>query len=476
MTEPIVLSAKRATFLRTTKKMNALWYANLEIELDEYIKEESYLEFGDELWIAKVINEQQNHGFLTLKIEADHCMSELNDYTVAPFDTTGTAGSLLTTLLNGTGWQVGTVNVTGNKQVVSDKRITVLAALWLMTEKWTGEFDFRLEKKQDGTFLRYVDFKTQIGSTSKKQPIRYDKNSDYISREKDTTHLITRLYPYGKDDLTCESVNPTGKIYLDSANIGNYKTRKEYALYTNIDNATDLYNYAVSYLALYDTPVYRYTANIADMTVFRIWDDEGVSLGDTARVYNKDLNINVDCRIKKIVKDYADPNYFEIEFDNVTESLAVSLKKLYDVINRLTPYENDSRTFELRDVTVSNAKDGGAGLPVVWLIYVGGILQEGYYQGPVVHVDRACHAYELWAYCAWKPTAGNVTIRVNRNGVSIGEVTIPQGAYVAPGEGEVGAGATTAIDVNLSYGDYLNIDILAADGVAQRVSVEVRCN
>ncbi len=47
---------------------------------------------------------------------------------------------------------------------------------------------------------------------------------------------------------------------------------------------------------------------------------------------------------------------------------------------------------------------------------------------------------------------------------------------MALGEGEVEAGAKISVDLPLYYGDYLNIDILAADGVAKRLTSQVRCH
>ncbi|MBA7479138.1 hypothetical protein ES707_14569 [subsurface metagenome] len=46
---------------------------------------------------------------------------------------------------------------------------------------------------------------------------------------------------------------------------------------------------------------------------------------------------------------------------------------------------------------------------------------------------------------------------------------------MAPGEGEVGASGSTLINVSCSVGDLLNIDVMAADGVAKRVTAALRC-
>ncbi len=60
------------------------------------------------------------------------------------------------------------------------------------------------------------------------------KNMQGIEVERDMSEIVTRLYPYGKDDLHIGSVNG-GKQYVDSENIGIYGIRegyKDYSEYT----------------------------------------------------------------------------------------------------------------------------------------------------------------------------------------------------------------------------------------------------
>ncbi len=464
-----ILSVKSALRLETTKEINGLWHAFIEIEKDDYILPEGYLEFNKELYIVKTIEDSIFKGFLTQKIWADHLMTELNDYTIAPFDTTTTGTATITAILAGTGWKTRSVNVSGSKRVYTDKRISVLAALNLAADAWDGELDFY-------SISRSVDFKTQIGRVTKTQ-VRYDKNAEYITRRRDTAKLITRLYGYGADDITIGSVNDNdgtkGQEYLESAAINDYRNVKEYTIYTNIPDKSDLMTYMQAYIDLYDSEFYYYTSGLANLSVVSSYASEKIRLGDTLRVYNKDMDINVDVRVKKIIQDLANPLNLYIELDNKTERLEKDLQDMLYRLEAVTPYVNDLRTLDLRNVIVPQGSSSG--IPVTWVMYVGGVLSAGAYQGPIVHVDRACTAYEIWAYCAWKPTGGNVRIRMNRTGTNIGEVVIPASAYVAPGTGEVGAGAVTPISVSLNYGDLLNIDILEADGIAERVTVALRC-
>ena len=465
MVEPNILSITKPIKLIFTKEINGLWHADLDIEKNDYIQEECYIEFEKELFIVRKINEIEDKNGLIFKVKLDHVMTELNDFLVAPFNYSGiTCETALTNVLSDTDWSVGVVDIEGTGDIKSNKMITALAATNLIAKEFDGEIDFHYPG-------RVVDLKQQIGTVTKLQ-IRCDKNSDYIERERDPTGLITRLYLFGKDDITIESVNPTGKPYLDSPHILDYRNIKPYPLYTNISDKTVLMNYGQAYLNLYDNPIYRYKINTWNLTIFPKWADEVINLGDTLRVYNTDLKLNVDARVKKIAKDLTDPRYQITELADKFKSIIEPVSELQQVIQNMT-FRNDRRALDIRDVTFP--RDIPTGLPHTWTIYIGGKLKAGYYQGPVVHVDRAGIAYEIWCYVAWKPTISDIVIRMNRNGVNIGEVTIPFGPYVAPGEGEVGLGAKIPVNVPLYYGDYLNVDILAADDIAQRLTAQVRC-
>ena len=59
------------------------------------------------------------------------------------------------------------------------------------------------------------------------------KNMTSLSVERNTQELTTRLYMYGKDDLTISSVNG-GKLYIDSKEgIEKYGIREAYRDYSD---------------------------------------------------------------------------------------------------------------------------------------------------------------------------------------------------------------------------------------------------
>lgn len=463
MTEPTIVNITKPISLKITKEINGLWDAVLDIEKDDYIKSDCYVEFDDELYIAKKIKRIKEKGKIFNRVDLEHYMTELIDLSVAAFDyESKTPTYLLTAFLSGTDWSIGTVNLTTPIDLKSDKRITILKALNLLAEKCKGELDFLKD--------RVVDLKSQIGTVTELH-LRYDKNCDYIKKTSDTTQLCTRLYCYGRDGLTIKSVNG-GIEYLDSAYINNYKYRKEKVIYTNIAVAADLKTWAEAYLAIYEIPILTYKVSLADLTKHKIWQHEIVNLGDTVRIYDDDLDLNVKVRVKKFKKDYVSENiYLEFvnylylpKFDTIIETVAY----LSEVISNIVPY-NDPTKISIESID---------NYQVVPVIYLGAPIRTGIYQGAVMWMHTSCTAIEIMVYLKWIPIAGNVTITLNHNGVSVGQVTIPQGEYVAPGEGEVGVGATLSVNFSLVPFDRLNIDVDAiedTDGDGNGLIVETRC-
>src|SRR5690606_21980956 len=86
----------------------------------------------------------------------------------------------------------------------TDKRVSRLEALNRLAEISGGEIYFNSTD-------RTVDLKREVGTFTGLQ-IRYDKNSDYIAREMDSTNLVTRTYPIGSDNRV---INQTTISYCE---------------------------------------------------------------------------------------------------------------------------------------------------------------------------------------------------------------------------------------------------------------------
>ena len=62
MVTPAVLSIKNPISLKTTKEINGMWYADLEIEKDDYFAPKHYIEFENELYITGKLKKTNDRG------------------------------------------------------------------------------------------------------------------------------------------------------------------------------------------------------------------------------------------------------------------------------------------------------------------------------------------------------------------------------------------------------------------------------
>lgn len=107
-----------------------------------------------------------------------------------------------------------------------------------------------------------------------------------ITIEYDTSDMITRLYPYGKDDLTISAAtsNTDGKIYIQSDNAGRYGIIEGYADYSDCEDVDKLWKLAVWQMdednpERIDVPSINISGTVADLSRIDSRVDQ-LSLGD----------------------------------------------------------------------------------------------------------------------------------------------------------------------------------------------------
>ena len=122
------------------------------------------------------------------------------------------------------------------------------------------------------------------------------KNMTSLSVERNTQELTTRLYMYGKDDLTISSVNG-GKPYIDSKEgIEKYGIREAYRDYSDYDNPEKLKAFGEWDLKgegnefRLDRPQLTITGDVVDLSKLAEYGDfYKISLGDTVHVFEGDI-------------------------------------------------------------------------------------------------------------------------------------------------------------------------------------------
>lgn len=199
----------------------------------------------------------------------------------------GSAAHALYAILQGTGWSVGTVDVTGTHDLETEKE-SVLANIQKVQETWGGYLVWdsvakTVSLRSESTWALYTGYQ-----------VRYAKNLKGITRT-DDYDIITRLYPFGKDDLNIGSVNG-GVLYLNN---NTYTTDILEGVWVNqdIDTAAELKTEAEKYLAKVCHPRHNYQVSQADLRTLSGYTHEDFDLGHMVDVIDSDLGINVQARI-----------------------------------------------------------------------------------------------------------------------------------------------------------------------------------
>lgn len=240
--------------------------------------------------------------------------------------TAGSAGSALSYLLTDSDWTVGTVDVTGTFDLETEK-ISVLANIQKVQELWGGFLVWDSENKtvslRDETLWQnYTGFQ-----------VRYAKNLKGITRTVNRD-LVTRLYPFGKEDLNIASVNG-GVLYIDNFTYTNKIYEGQYNN-QDITDATELKTKSTAELAKLCKPRYTYKITLLDLSVKPQWAHETFTLGDIADVI--DTDVGADDRLRIIRHKY---NIFqswkcEIDIGEPLEKLSSRISDVSSITSKIT--------------------------------------------------------------------------------------------------------------------------------------------
>lgn len=167
-------------------------------------------------------------------------------------------------------------------------------------------------------------------------------NMQNVTIERDITNMITRLYPYGKDDAPVSSVN-NGKAYIESSNQayvvyedGAYRQKgygvkegyKDYSDYTDPETilAHALWEFDPDNEDRIDVPDINITGNIIDLSKLSDGDIYGINLGDKVRVIDHGTEITE--RIIRIERYPYEPIETTVSIGRVKKDLFFYLNQM----------------------------------------------------------------------------------------------------------------------------------------------------
>lgn len=264
--------------------------------------------------------------------------------------TVGSAGHALYAVLNGSGWSVGTVDVTGIHDLEMEK-VSRLELVKAIQETWGGylvwdSINKTVSLRSEATWQPYNGFQ-----------IRYAKNLKHITRTQ-SNRLVTKLYCFGHDDLDIASVNG-GVKYITNFS---YTSREYVGIYKNQDiyDAQELKEKATAELSLICRPRYLYSVNMVDLRTLPEYSHEDFSLGDMVDVIDPDVAPDSP-KVRIIRHKY---NVFkswecELELGDPEERLVEQLKASFNTTGFIDGKFNGSGKssgYSIEDLTITNGK------------------------------------------------------------------------------------------------------------------------
>lgn len=183
--------------------------------------------------------------------------------------------------------------------------------------------------------------------------LRKDKNIIPPKRVTATDSLITRLYPYGANDLHINSI--TGSYYIDSSSgINKYGVIEGYKTYNDIETPQRLLEYAQwefsedNYYRI-DQPDVSYEFDYIELE--KLGYNENLNVGDEVKIYDEELNTNEWLTV--IYKEYypLEPIKSKIKVGRPVINLGQLLKENQETTNKLNKNLN-----KYDEVAVKNSK------------------------------------------------------------------------------------------------------------------------
>jgi hypothetical protein len=233
----------------------------------------------------------------------------------------GSAGCALYLLLQGSGWTLDACDVSGTHDLETEKE-SLLANINKVQELWGGylvwdSINKKVSLRSESTWQNYTGFQ-----------VRYAKNLKNIVRT-GNYDLVTRLYPFGENDLDISSVND-GKKYVENFS---YTPNVYVGVYVNQDigDPAELKAKAEEILAKLCRPRYTYRISLIDLRVLPEYAHEDFRVGDLVDVIDEDLGVNVRGRIVRHAYHVFQPWKCELEIGEPEERLAARLAESFDV-------------------------------------------------------------------------------------------------------------------------------------------------
>lgn len=280
-------------------------------EMTDLLKEECYIRTQTNEFVLKEIEKAENYNKYTAVLNVEELEGQVYPYGFESQEQTVKA--CLEFAFEGTGWIIGTCDLTKRRTISIDGNTTA----WDVLQQCLSTY--KCECKIDSLRKR-IDIYDQIGR-DRGCYFMEGLNLKKLTPKTDTYDFYTRIIPIGKDGITIEWLN--GKPYLE-----NYQYSKKVKTLVWKDerytNTTSLMEDAAVKLEEISKPYKAYTAEVVDLAKMNPVYSEilDYDIGDVITIISKNKNTKEKQRIVKIVKYPEDKGKNTVEISNATKTFA----------------------------------------------------------------------------------------------------------------------------------------------------------
>lgn len=290
----------------------------------ENVKNENIIELADRRYIIRRVRKIRSGNELEIEISCEatwYDLQKAEPMKVYEWEN-ATPREMLTDMLAGTDWDVGIVEIEDERNLALEDAFTNrLKGMNELPDVFDGELKFRPKE-----YL--VDFVEPIGKESGAS-IVYQKNMNEIEAEYSTEELTTKLYLYGKENMTIEDAHPDGLEYIE-----NYQYTDKVIVAVMKDerftNPYHLYDKGINALKILSRPTGSYLVKMSDLSNLTGMEHESFELGDSIWVYDKELEIDDKKRIMKWKYNVSQPEETEVELESKQPTLSDLLSGIQD--------------------------------------------------------------------------------------------------------------------------------------------------
>ena len=335
--------ASLAEFTHTIE-LNQFDRSSFEVPVDykpNIIKEAQFFGFQsrDRAFCLFRISEKSYDIGLTIQ-GIDRAESDLHSFIIEDKRPGGTASDVLREILDGPGYQLGTVDGLTRPGRVSFYYISVRQALVKIIESYACEFKIRYTFVENKIIGRYIDLNQRFGRVTGHQ-FEYGSNILNVTYEESSDDVVTALIGRGKgEEKTDESGEatggygrriqfkdvvwsvlsgdpvdkPAGQNYVSNELAKdvyglhqNGEIKHRFGVYTNedIEDPVELLKATYNELQRLSVPIVTFKANLLDLANAI---EQDVWIGDSVGIVRDQIGIAFGARIHKLTIDKLDDN------------------------------------------------------------------------------------------------------------------------------------------------------------------------